>query len=220
MKEQPKQVFDYDFYLQNTDKAAWAYPYAKGLNTIFFRLFFGRRVFGLENVPPKSGYLICANHVSYLDPTCIGSSFPYPIYYVARHTLFVHFFLRWLLPMMNAIPIDRDRPDIASMRTVLRVLKAGAPVLIFPEGTRSLGGQLQRGEKGVGLLMAKSHAPVLPVRIRGTYEALPSGGSLKFHPITVTIGKIMPPFEVPKGMEKEDAYQLFSDTVMAEIEKL
>ena len=76
------------------------------------------------------------------------------------------------------------------MKAVIRVLNAGHGVLIFPEGARTLDGQLQPPLPGIGLIIAKTLAPVVPLRIFGAHEALPRGGGrLRFARITVVVGE-------------------------------
>src|SRR5205807_787522 len=98
--------------------------------------------------------------------------------------------LRWLLPKLNVIPVDQEAIDRSALKALIRVLKAGNGALVFPEGARTLNGNLQPALPGVGLLIAKTLAPVVPMRIFGAHEALPrGGGGLHLHPITIVVGE-------------------------------
>lgn len=143
----------------------------------FARGFYDFRIVGAENLRFDGSAIIAANHVSFLDPPLIGQAFDEPLYFFARKTLFDHPLAGRLLREWQSIPIDRDKPDTASLKATIRLLKSGKKVLMFPEGTRSPDGTLQPAEAGVGLFLAKTGAPVLPVRIFGTYEAFPGGPS-------------------------------------------
>ena len=185
------------------------------------RGFFDLTVVGKEHAQFEGPALIASNHVSYLDPPFIGSAFDEDICFLARKTLFRFAISNWILTRWQAIPVDRDKPDASSMKTVFRRLKEGKKVIIFPEGTRSHDGDLLPGEPGVGMLIAKANVPVLPVRILGAHKAMPRD---KRYPqparITVAFGKpwLYNPSEFSgKG---KDLYQGISDEVMRRISEL
>src|SRR5690606_8628925 len=95
-----------------------------------------------------------------------------PIYYFARKDLLRFKVSNWLLPRLFTIPVDRDGPsDVAALKRVFSVLKEGAGLLVFPEGTRTLDGNLQPGKPGVGMLACKVKVPVVPARVYGTFES-------------------------------------------------
>jgi 1-acyl-sn-glycerol-3-phosphate acyltransferase len=201
-------------YLRQAVRPSWCYGVALFLARLVGALLFRLRVSGREHLPKGQAFLICSNHASYLDPPLVGAALGV-IYFFARNTLF-RGFLGWLLPRLNAIPIDRDRPDLAGIRTTLNVLKAGKPVLLFPEGTRTRDGGLQPARRGVGLFVAKAGVPVLPVRIFGSFEAWPRGGGIRPHTIQIVVGAPLHQLhtQVPDGV---DAYQWLADRVMRAI---
>lgn len=188
---------------------------------VIFRTVFRRKIQGHANIPPRGGFFIAANHQSYLDPPFIGTCFPYPIYYFARKSLWDSPVMALGLPRVNVLPIDQERPDIRGMRAALRVVEDGLPLVVFPEGSRTEDGQLQRGQPGVGLLVAKAGAPVLPVRIRGAFEAWPRGsGRIRLCPISLTVGPLITKIEPAPGLRGQEAYQSISDQIMAAIAAL
>ena len=81
----------------------------------------------------------------------------------------------WLISNLNSIPVNRSQLDLGTFRRVLKILKSGHPILVFPEGTRSPNGQIGVGKKGVGLLIAKSSVSVVPSRVIGGFEILGKG---------------------------------------------
>jgi 1-acyl-sn-glycerol-3-phosphate acyltransferase len=179
------------------------------------------RIVGAENLRFAGSAIVAANHVSFLDPPFIGQAFDEPLYFFARKTLFDHPLAGWLLKEWQSIPIDRDKPDTASLKATIRLLKSGKKVLMFPEGTRSPDGSLQPAEAGVGLFLAKTGAPVLPVRIFGSYEAYPRGAKfLRPSSITLVVGRKYQP-ELPAGVpHTRELYQTLADDVMQRISAL
>lgn len=82
------------------------------------------------------------------------------------------------LPKLNVIPVNQEAIDRSALKALIRVLKAGNGALVFPEGARTLDGDLQPALPGIGLLIAKTLAPVVPMRIFGAHEALPVAGAV------------------------------------------
>jgi 1-acyl-sn-glycerol-3-phosphate acyltransferase len=140
--------------------------------------------------------------------------------YLARKTLFTPF-TRWLYSQWNAIPVDQDKPDMASLKTIIRKLKEGKRVVVFPEGSRSLDGQLGEAAPGIGLIAVKSGAVIQPVRISGAREALPRGSArIRLARITMHIG---PPFLLTpeeRAARSKDDYDRIAKRIMAAIEAL
>jgi 1-acyl-sn-glycerol-3-phosphate acyltransferase len=92
------------------------------------------------------------------------------------------------------------------LRRIIKMLKEGHAVMLFPEGTRSADGTIQAAEPGAGLVALKAGVPVLPCRVFGTYESLSRHTKrLRFHPIRVVIGKPYTP-TVPEGRREKDFY--------------
>lgn len=183
-----------------------------------YRALFGLRIKGRENLITDGPVLVASNHQSFLDPPLIGNLYHDEMYFLARKTLFVGFG-KWLYKQWNAIPVDQDRPDMASLKTMIRLLHQGEKVLVFPEGERSETGSLGTAQPGIGLIVAKAGVKVQPVRISGAIDALPRGsGRIKFARITVTIGPAIQ-FSGDEYKGKE-GYQKIADRIMAEINLL
>ena len=136
-----------------------------------FRIYFRREIHGVENVPLSGPVILASNHASFLDPPLVGSCLHREINYLARDTLFRFPIVGWVLREVNAVPVDREGGGAAGLKAILDRLLAGGGIILFPEGTRSADGNLQSPRAGIGLTVIKSHAPVVPVRIFGTFEA-------------------------------------------------
>lgn len=170
----------------------------------------------------QSGPVILAmNHQSYLDPPLAGITCDRAIYFLARRTLLDVPLLGWLLPKLNVIPVSQENIDRSALKTLIRVLKAGNAALVFPEGSRTVDGGLQAAEPGLGLVIAKTLAPVVPMRIFGAHEALPRGGDgLHFVPITIVIGEPIVFTVADLNSPTKELYKCLSQRVMDAIAAL
>src|SRR5215471_9822248 len=196
----------------------WAGYY---LSRLAGRLFFRFRVIHRERMIRSGPVILAMNHQSYLDPPLAGITCDRAIYFLARRTLLDVPLLGWLLPKLNVIPVNQENIDRSALKALIRVLKAGNAALVFPEGSRTVDGSLQAAEPGLGLVIAKTLAPVVPMRIFGAHEALPrGGGGLHFVPITIVIGE--PIFFEAADVESpgKDLYKRLSQRVMDAIAAL
>src|SRR2546430_14130606 len=152
---------------------------------LFAQFFFGFRIVHRERVIQTGPVILAINHQSFLDPPLAGNACDRAIFYLAKKSLMDVPLLGWLLPKLNVIPVNLEG-DRSALKALLRILRAGECALVFPEGTRTPDGTLQPGLPGVGLLIAKTRAPVVPMRIFGAYEASPIGGKIRLRrPITL-----------------------------------
>ncbi|MBV9875008.1 MAG: 1-acyl-sn-glycerol-3-phosphate acyltransferase [Verrucomicrobia bacterium] len=190
------------------------------ISKVVAKLGFRLRTYGQENLIEDGPAILASNHASYLDPPLVGVCCRKDVYFLARKSLFERPVMGPIIAQLNTVPVDRDRGDVGAIRAMIKLLKSGNRVLVFPEGTRSKDGNLQPARAGVGLLIAKSLAPVVPVRVFGSYAALPRSGGIRFVPITVVIGKPLFFTKQDLGTDERAAYQVLSDRVMAAIAAL
>lgn len=191
------------------------------LSRLIGRLCFRLRIIHRERMIQTGPVILAMNHQSYLDPPLAGITCDRPIYFLARRTLAEVPLLGWLLPKLNVIPVNQEGIDRSALKTLIRVLKSGNATLVFPEGSRTLDGNLQAAQPGLGLVIAKTLAPVVPMRIFGAHQALPrGGGGLHFVPITIVVGE--PIFFTPIELESptKNRYEQISQRVMDAIAAL
>lgn len=153
-------------------------------------VYFRRREAGWENIPAQGPFILASNHASFMDPPLVGSVSPRPISYLARESLFANPVFGRILRAVGSVPVDRDGASGKGLKTILARLLAGDGIVLFPEGTRSPDGRLQEGRSGIGLVVLKSRAPVVPVRVFGTHEAF--GRHRRWpvrHPVGVRAGR-------------------------------
>ncbi|MEI6604753.1 MAG: lysophospholipid acyltransferase family protein [Verrucomicrobiota bacterium] len=186
-----------------------------------FRAFYGLRIEGREHLITEGAVLVASNHQSYMDPPLLANLYDTPMFFLARKTLF-RGFCNWLYRQWGAFPLDQQKPDLAGLKHIIRLLKAGERVAIFPEGSRSMDGSIADAAPGVGFVAAKSGALIQPVRIRGAFEALPRGVTfLRPSRITLTIGPAirLTPAEL-KQAAVGDGYDLLAKRIMLAIRQL
>src|SRR5262245_16541112 len=198
--------------------------------TLFGLLFapsFGWRVYNPDRVLFTGPVFFAPNHASYLDPPLVGAGLRRPCSFLARETLFRTPLLGAILRSWECVPVDRDGGTASGLRAILDRLLTGHAVILFPEGTRSLDGHLQKARSGIGLLVIKSTAPVVPVLVFGSYEAWSKKEKLpRPRRIVVTYGLPLQFEELraeaktcPKARLKE-IYQQVAEEIMAAIAKL
>jgi 1-acyl-sn-glycerol-3-phosphate acyltransferase len=205
-------------HLAMTPFYAFFHYLMKNVHSAWFR----GEVAGTENIPAAGSFLIAANHASHLDPPFVGSQVGRQMRFFARKTLWKgKLFSAWL-DRVECIPVDRDSGDVAAIRRVLQALHENRAVVLFPEGTRSPDGHLQKPKAGVGLMACKTGAPVVPCRVYGSYEAFGKGATLpRFGtPVSVVFGRPITAAEYDDPAAGKERYQIASERIFARIAAL
>lgn len=160
-------------------------PFGRALFRVLFRL----EVRGTDHVPPQGAVLLASNHTGFLDGPLLFALSPRPASFLAKSELFVGPVSR-LLGWLGQIPVRRGRPDRGALRAGLGVLASGGALGVFPEGTRG-DGELEQVSDGLAYLALRSGAPVVPVAVLGTAEAMPKGSRVPRWraPVTVAFGE-------------------------------
>jgi long-chain acyl-CoA synthetase len=204
--ERPEEVLD-ERQLRWLRPLGWtASGAARGmflLNRAIMRALYRLRAEGLENLPDGGQFIIAPNHVSYLDAFVVAAALPQDMLrrtYWAGWTgaAFGNPLTRLVSRLAQVVPVDPERAGLSSLAFGAAVLARGQNLVWFAEGERSRTGSLQPFKPGVGMLLDHYPVPVMPVFIRGTYEAMPRGRFLRrLENITITFGE---PFD-PDGPE-------------------
>ena len=138
-----------------------------------YKIFYRVKVSGEENkakAAEKGGYIICANHVNFLDAVAIVVFSKERIYFVGKHDLGRIPILRWLEHLFDVIPIKRNQQDMEAMKRCLKTIKDGKALAIFPEGTRKGLEKNAKVKNGAAFMAIKSGCPVVPVGISGSFK--------------------------------------------------
>lgn len=178
---------------------------------IYLKVFRGLTIYGLENFPQRGPVVVAGNHVSNFDPPVLAVSLNRPCRFLAKKELFQNGFLGGVLRALGAFPIDRGKADLEAIKTSIKVLKDGDPLMVFPEGTRRKPGQLGEAQPGIVNIAIKGQASIVPCALTNTH-----GG----RPVVVRIGQ---PIDLSNYFErkisKEEAEEL-ARRIMDEIGKL
>lgn len=163
------------------------------LNVVFMRSFKVTPV-GYDHLPSEQ-FVLVPNHASYIDAFAIAAAVPYNR---LRDTQWAGWtgisfgnpVFSFLSRLARVFPIEAKQSLLASVALAVSVLKAGSSLVWFPEGERTLDGQLLPFKQGIGLLLAKSDVWVVPVYLDGTRQVLPPGAFFpRLHPIRVIFGE-------------------------------
>ena len=187
-----------------------------------YEALFRGEVVGTELIPLSGPFLVAANHASHLDPPVVGCQVPRQMRFFARKTLWNSPPLAWWLDHVGSIPVDRDTGDVGAIRKVLQALHEDRAVILFPEGTRSPDGTLQKPKAGVGLMACKTGVPVVPCRVYGSFAAFGKGDKLPHFgsPITIVFGRPLTAADYDDPTAGKERYQIASERIFARIAAL
>ncbi|WP_428047966.1 lysophospholipid acyltransferase family protein [Candidatus Avelusimicrobium facis] len=184
---------------------------------VFFKTFYNFKAEGLENIPKTGALIIAGNHLSNADPPAIGAfaGLVRDSRFMAKKELFAVPVLGWFFRRCGYISVDRKRTigDFGALEGAIAALNRGESVVMFPEGTRSKTGKPQKPKSGIGFLVYKTGAQVLPVKVQGTFGwPWVRKIRVKFgHPITL---------QQDPALEPKAQYKQFANTIMESINSI
>ena len=188
------------------------YDFALSVLRLFCRVFFKYEVIGIENVPLEGNVIIAANHKSNLDPIFVASSMTTrEVAAVAKKELFDHKILGFILKKLNTIPIDRENTGISTVKQILRAIKDGYVLGLFPEGTRVKGKEFGQEKAGLSLFASKGKANVVPISVISTYKL--------FSRVKIYIGEPIDMSQYFKAKLTNEDHERISEEVMQVIIK-
>lgn len=195
-------------------KRRFTYHAAQFITFLILKLLFRIRATGMENIPREGGVIIASNHASLADPPSLGCILPREVSYFAKVELLrvplVGAFIAWA----NGIWVDREGDSAGSLKEMIRRLKNGWAVIVFPEGTRTKNGEFGEAKSGAGMAAVMAGVPVVPCWIEGSFRA-------KFFHSRITL-HFLPPFhpEEITAETKKEHYLLVSKRIMYDINRL
>ncbi|MDF2629125.1 MAG: 1-acyl-sn-glycerol-3-phosphate acyltransferase [Symbiobacteriaceae bacterium] len=206
---------------------AWRRALVRWFLDIVWNRYTDTTVSGLANIP-DGPCLFIANHLSNADAVSVYRALrPRRVHFLAGVKLKGTTMTRVVMEALDTIPIKPDSADVEALKRAVDTLKHGKSVLIFPEGTRSRTGQMQRGKRGVSLIARRSGVPIVPIALTGTEQFLPindsnmGGEKMRHAAVTVTVGKAFHVDELSYVVrDGEDERQVIVDAMMLRLAAL
>jgi len=163
-----------------------------------------------------------SNHQSFLDPPAVGSRFWRPMNYLAKKPLFESKLFGALIRSVDAIPLDQEGIGFHGVKEMLKRLRSGEMVLIFPEGTRSLDGNMAEFKRGYINVAVKTKAAIVPVALDGFWAMFPPHKSVPnffHHSARIEFGEAITP-EDYNGMAEDELHDLVEQRVRELFQKI
>lgn len=183
----------------------------RGALYFWYKVVYGAKIIGLENIPKEGAVIFCGNHRSYNDPPLMLSTGKRDMKFLAKEELYKNKFLAFLGWAFDAIPVKRNEKDVSAVKTSLKVLKSGGCIALFPEGTRN---GLEKGEKvkdGVAFFAVRSGAKVIPCGIKG--------GTKENKKLIIEYGKPLD-YSKYKGCKDKEQLDAITEEIMSKILQL
>lgn len=177
------------------------------------RAIYRIEVIGADRFPLTGPAVVAPNHESFLDAIILGAAIPRDLRFVAKAELWRFRLLAWMLDGLGAIPLERGHSDYLAAARVLQALDAGQAVVIFPQGVVRSDRAWKQGAAHAALMTG---APLVPVRLIGTAQAL-SRGRIGFPRLRVIIGE---PIEVAQAQEEPSAATKLTERLRVAVESL
>ena len=191
------------------------YGFLRVVFRLIFYILFRARVYGRENIPAEGAVILAANHASNIDPPLMASLIDRPVSYMAKIELFENPIFGAAIRRCHAFPVKRGESDRGAIKAAVTVLKEERVLGLFPEGTRSKTGELQKAEAGVALIAAMTGAPIVPVAILNTHRIFANGGLLP--QLRIMYGQ---PISFQGDRKSKEALDAFSAEIMAHIARM
>ena len=176
------------------------------------------QIVGEEKLKHHPVAVYASNHLSYMDTPVLFAKLPFQFRILAKQALWKIPFVGWYLERSGQVPIDSGSPRsaVAGLLRGVKALKAGMPLLLFPEGSRSPDGHLQTAASGCAFMAIRAGVPLIPLALIGTYELLPIHVyALRPRALMVVVGDPIP----TEGLTTKDAEAL-TVQLFAEIGKM
>lgn len=183
----------------------FVYGFVWWVARIIFKVFFRLRVYGQKHVHAGAGIMI-ANHSSFFDPPVLAVSYLGEVHFLARESLFRSPFLGRLIRSLNTHPVANDAGDLHVLRQMISLLQSGKKLILFPEGQRSLDGDLHSFARGFAFLAKKTKCTIFPVYLDGVYQVWPASRSFPrlFGKITCVFGSPIEAKEFEGALKEEE----------------
>lgn len=180
-----------------------------------FHRYFRLSAMGQDRVPRAGRMLLAPNHVSMLDWAFLSFFLPEKVRFLVDRAYYQHPLFGLGLRVNGAVPVRTTGPNKAAVRAAHAVLAADQPLIVFPEGRISTTGRPQRPQPGIIVLASATRTPILPVALRGAFEAFPRWSKFpRPRRVTVVFGE---PLDPPPPVQRRAQQQEQADRLMGYI---
>mgnify|MGYP001048070612 CR=1 FL=1 len=202
-----------------SQKMDWRYRFIRGAFRLLLSILCRLHIEGLERLPRRGPAIVVANHLHWMDPPVIMGVTPVRMVVLAAEKWETRPGMNVLFKSAGAVFVKRGCADLAALRKVEALLKAGAIFGVAPEGTRSKTGGLQRGKGGVALLAQRSGAIIAPIAVWGQERVFSEWRRLRRADVFVRVGE---PFTLiaPAGLGRSEQLEVMTEEIMLRIARL
>jgi len=212
---------EYKIKLKRSKAFHVLYSFLKSIFTILFKMLYRVEVSGYENIPKNGKFILCSNHLSYVDPLIIVGYFSRHVYFMAKKEVFNIRVLGEIISFLNAFSVNRDSLDRKAIKNSIEILNSDEVLCMFPEGTRSTEGVIRDGHKGVGLISILSSSPVLPMALSGTNKIIQKPRKRIFFPkVKIIYGNLIDTSSIIKENDNKTAISIILNKTMGSIKEL
>ncbi|MEL7089349.1 MAG: lysophospholipid acyltransferase family protein [Planctomycetota bacterium] len=194
----------------------FAWQFLQQTAKFLLKVLYRAKHFGSENIPLEGPVLMVANHQSFYDPILLGlGASKRHFYSLGRSTLYEKKWAAIMGSLTNSIPVEQGAGDVKAMKKCIEVLKDNQALMLFPEGARTMTGEVEKFETGAMLIIKRAKPQVVPVAVEGPYDIWPRGQ--KRPKLTGRMGIMYGdpiPAEQLTAMKAEDAMEMLRQRVV------
>ena len=199
------------------DERSFLWKCGQALARVLTTVLFDLKVEGSGHIPAEGGALIVSNHQSMIDPVVLAVKLARPVSFLAKSELFENRYADWLIRALNGFPVRQGAGDVGAIKETIARLQEGHLLNIYPEGTRTMDGELGEIQKGVALVIRRAKVPVIPAVIIGAFEAWPIQQKLwRTGRIRVRFG---PPMDLD-GLKPDELVAVIDRTLRGMLEQI
>ncbi len=198
------------------------YAFCRAVVAGFSYLFWRTRVTGRDNIPRDGAFILSPVHRSNIDTPLMGCVTRRRLRYMGKDSMWKYPWSAWFFTSLGGIPVRRGTPDREALRASETAVRAGEPIVVFPEGTRRSGPVVEEMFEGAAFVAVRTGAPIVPVGIGGSEGAMPKGARM-IRPvkIRVLIGPpIYPPPREPGGRGARRQVHELTAKLQSELQRL
>jgi len=175
------------------------YAFVRGLVVGICRSYLRLRVIGLENVPREGSFVFAPTHRSTIDIPVASAATRRRMRFMGKDTIWKYKPIGKIMTGLGAFPVTRGSADLEALKRCIAVVQSGEPLVMFPEGTRHYGPEVQPLFDGAAYIALKTGVPIVPAAIAGTEDVMRSGSkAIRFKKCRMVIGKPIAT-EIPGG---------------------